>query len=122
MERLQASIRVEDRLVVQWGSCTPAPQDDPAMEGGVGVRDECVIEEITPDTLAAIHAALPVHGGGVILSADHATVTPAPEPDGYQARAAAAADAEADRALVREQAADHADSLVRALARLAGLA
>ena len=88
-----------------------------------GDRDGHTAEEVSDETLAAIHAALPAHGGGVALSEDHGTVTANPEPAG------AAALREDAAARVRQRADDlrtlvgHAaipDDLKAALARLVG--
>lgn len=112
-------VRTEDRTVMGLGTFRLAPYhvgDDgkPTIDGGIGERDGCVIEQISAETLAAIHAAMPSHGGGVTISPDHTTITANPEPP----EAAEAIRARQQRAADLATLAASNDPVHQALARL----
>lgn len=127
---IQVHVRATDRVVEQWTTTQYAPHDlhvqrdedgavievTPKFPGGAGDRDGCVVEEIDLPTLGAILAAMPEHGGGVVLSEDHSSVTPAPEPGGYWTMLAAQQQRTDDLALL----ASSDDPRHQAMARLLG--
>lgn len=105
---MQVSIERESRVVRQIGT-------------SLGELDGCSIEDVTDEEVAAIQAAMPTHGGGVILSADHTSITPTEESEWYTAQQAALAARHAEDAALRAAAQAHPDPVVQALAKRLGL-
>lgn len=86
----QVSVRTNDRVVTQVGTFAPSPahrnQDGtPAIAGGLAPHEGCAVEQVTPEVFARIQEAMPDHGGSVVLSADHESVSAALEPEHYRA-------------------------------------
>ena len=75
---MQVSVRTSDRVIVQFGS-------------SLGASAGCAIEDVDDATTARIVTTAATRNGGIVLSADHATVTALPVPQ-------ATLDAEADAA------------------------
>ena len=105
---MQISVHSTTRVIRQHGN-------------SLGELDDHVIEDIDDEVWAAVEAAMPGHGGGVALSPDHSTITPMPEPAGYQA----AKEAETQRAAALEalhaHVRDHPEDPTALLARALGL-
>lgn len=120
-------VRTADRGVQSWQTTDYAPHHldedgTPTIQLGADAPEGCVVEGVTPEVLAAIQAAMPDHGAGVALSADHATITPLPPTEAYLADQAIVAQQRAeDAALVEALVNVLPANAVQALARRLGL-
>jgi len=84
----QVALRESDRRVEHWGWNLAATEGQ-------------VLEEVAPETLAVIHAVVQQGDGGVLLSADHQTVSAGPPSAAHAEAQAAGAHAEAARQAAR---------------------